>query len=90
MVDELCNPVNYEFSGGDVTKGDYIDKLTTNSHIVIPNIESTKAACTKSKELGLFNLFFTDLLRQSIMRWKSADYSRSGTNNTYKNDLDVF
>ena len=57
MVDELYNPVNYAFSGGDVRKSDCVDKLTTNSHIVIPNIESTKAAHTKSKELGLFNLF---------------------------------
>ena len=57
MVDELCNTVDYKIFGGGVTKIDHVDELTTSSHIVIPNIESTKAAHTKSKELGLFNLF---------------------------------
>ena len=44
MVDETYNPINYEFSDGDTSKGDYIDHLTKNSKIIIQNFESTKAA----------------------------------------------
>ena len=44
MVDEMYNPANYEFSSGDVTSGDYIDYLTSKSHVTIPNLAPTKAA----------------------------------------------
>ena len=51
MVDEMYNPINYEFCSGDVTKGDYVDHLINHSHITIPNLEPTKAAYTKSMNL---------------------------------------
>ena len=35
MVDEMYNPTNYEFTSGDVTSGDYIDQLTSKSHVTI-------------------------------------------------------
>ena len=90
IVDEMYNPANYEFSSGDVTSSDYIDYLTSKSHVTIPNLAPTKAAYTKSKELGLFNLFFTEKLRQSIVEWTNTHYARSGTQTICKDDLDVF
>ena len=40
MVDELYNPINYEFCSGDVTKGDYVDKLIEHSHITLITIHT--------------------------------------------------
>ena len=43
--------VTTNFARGDVMKGNYINKLTTNRYIITPNINSTKAAYIKIKEL---------------------------------------
>ena len=90
MVDEICDPANYEFSSADVTSSDCINQLTSKSHIAIPNLEPTKAAHTKSKELGLFNLFFTENSRQRIIEWTNMHHARSRTQSICKNDLDAF
>ena len=86
----MHDPINYEFSDGDVSKSDYIDCLTKNSQIIIPNLESTKAAYSKSNEVGLFNLFLTYDLRQSVIEWTNAHHARIGTQITCKDDLDAF
>ena len=62
MVNEMYNPINYNFSDRDIIKCDYIDHITNYSYIAIPNLEYVKAAHTKSKELRLFNIFFTESL----------------------------
>ena len=69
---------------------DYIERLTSKSPVAIPNLAPAKAAQTKSKELRLFNLFFTKKLRQSIVEWTNTYHVYSGIQTTCKDNLDVF
>lgn len=62
MVDE-----NYEFVDDDATKNDYVNRLTSNSHMTIRNIKAAKSTHAKNKKVGLFNLFFTEALHNSIL-----------------------
>ena len=75
---------------GHVGQTDYVNRLTTNSHITIPYTESTKTAYTKNRETGLFNLFFTEELRGSIIEWTTHHHARSGTKTICKEELDIY
>ena len=90
MVDELYNPTNYEFMDGGFDQTDCINSLTTNSYIAIPYVEATKTEYTKNCETGLFNLFFTDALRGSIIEWTNHHHARSGAQTRCKEELDTF
>ena len=86
----MHNPINCEFSDGGAPKGDCISCSTKNSQTFVTNLECTKAAYSKSNELGSLYLFFTDNLRQIMIEWTNAHCGRSGTQSTRKDDLDVF
>ena len=90
MIDEFCNPANCDLVDEDSTKKGYINRLISNSNTTIKNVEAVKTTHANKKEVGLFDLFFTESLRKSILEWTNKHYSRSGACTVCKDDLDTF
>lgn len=68
----------------------YIDKLTRISSTNIQNLNTAKTAFENKKERGLFNLFFTENLTDTIVDWTNSNYARTGTQTICKNDVNTF
>ena len=74
----------------DQTENAYVKELTCKSQIKMKQPNIAKNAYEKYGPFGLFKLFYTDSIRDTIWEWTNNHFARTGACKISKIDLDVF
>ena len=83
-----CTPIEYELD--EKSSNDCINNLINISSFNITNAHAAEKAFERKGELGFFNLFFIENLRERITDWTNQHCTCSGAMSISKSESNIF